>query len=407
MAASDYEPAKLLLPYLQRADELQKHEPLVAYYCRLYAIERGLRIPQKDRTKTTNALLVSLMNQLEKDKKAVKLGPEDNYFLEGFAQNLFSKADKQDRAGRADLNTAKTFYAASIFSEIINQFGPLQAELEQKQKYAVWKAADIRKALKEGRTPKPGPPVDDEDLAVPSSGFTNGHDVGQVETSATTMQSSESDPSSQFHDQGSIPHGLNLILTSHMTRSTANILAETSCLRLHLHLHLILVLLGIHKNSIHQRNPPIPSHTTICSRITHHRMIISYSYTNFQSYPSFADTSLPSVPSHHPSYYQQQGSDSTTYSSQSAPTPAAGYHPPPALRSSSDSSRMSSADASIPTSAAAAATYQQDSSYQPPPEKIAEARKAARYAVDASDVPVVVEHLKKALELLTNPSADP
>ena len=27
------EPAKGLMPYLQRADELQKHEPLVAYYC--------------------------------------------------------------------------------------------------------------------------------------------------------------------------------------------------------------------------------------------------------------------------------------------------------------------------------------------------------------------------------------
>ena len=30
---SESEPAKGLLPYLQRADELQKHEPLVAYYC--------------------------------------------------------------------------------------------------------------------------------------------------------------------------------------------------------------------------------------------------------------------------------------------------------------------------------------------------------------------------------------
>lgn len=34
--ASETEPAKLLLPYLQRADELQKHEPLVAYYCEFY-----------------------------------------------------------------------------------------------------------------------------------------------------------------------------------------------------------------------------------------------------------------------------------------------------------------------------------------------------------------------------------
>lgn len=33
--ASEIETAKLLLPYLQRADELQKHEPLVAYYCKL------------------------------------------------------------------------------------------------------------------------------------------------------------------------------------------------------------------------------------------------------------------------------------------------------------------------------------------------------------------------------------
>ncbi|CAI0379346.1 unnamed protein product [Linum tenue] len=400
MAASDYEPAKLLLPYLQRADELQKHEPLVAYYCRLYAIERGLRIPQKDRTKTTNALLVSLMNQLEKDKKAVKLGPEDNYFLEGFAQNLFSKADKQDRAGRADLNTAKTFYAASIFSEIINQFGPLQAELEQKQKYAVWKAADIRKALKEGRTPKPGPPVDDEDLAVPSSGFTNGHDVGQVETSATTMQSSESDPSSQFHDQGGSCHSADVPQSS-LFHDQAN------------HQQ--------HPSHLMPQSPPQSYGSVGREHSARAQSHPHQSYDSFDSQhsggnilpspppppPPYTDTSLPSVPSHHPSYYQQQGSDSTTYSSQSAPTPAAGYHPPPALRSSSDSSRMSSADASIPTSAAAAATYQQDSSYQPPPEKIAEARKAARYAVDASDVPVVVEHLKKALELLTNPSADP
>lgn len=33
---------------------------------RLYAMERGLKIPQSERTKTTNALLVSLMKQLEK-----------------------------------------------------------------------------------------------------------------------------------------------------------------------------------------------------------------------------------------------------------------------------------------------------------------------------------------------------
>jgi vacuolar protein sorting-associated protein VTA1 len=34
---SEAEPAKGLLPYLQRADELQKHEPLVAYYCETFS----------------------------------------------------------------------------------------------------------------------------------------------------------------------------------------------------------------------------------------------------------------------------------------------------------------------------------------------------------------------------------
>ncbi|XP_040364485.1 protein HOMOLOG OF MAMMALIAN LYST-INTERACTING PROTEIN 5-like [Rosa chinensis] len=70
-------------------------------------MERGLKIPQNKCTKTTNSLLISLMKQLEK--------------------------------------------------------------LEQKQKYAAWKAADIRKAVKEGRKPQAGPSAGDDDLSVPSS----------------------------------------------------------------------------------------------------------------------------------------------------------------------------------------------------------------------------------------------
>jgi hypothetical protein len=38
-------------------------------------------------------------------------------------------------------------------------------QIEQKQKYAIWKAAEIRKALKEGRKPEAGPPGGDKDEA--------------------------------------------------------------------------------------------------------------------------------------------------------------------------------------------------------------------------------------------------
>jgi hypothetical protein len=45
---------------------------------------------------------------------------------------------------------------------------------EQKQKYAIWKAAEIRKALKEGRNPEAGPPGGDKDES-PDSTTTNAY----------------------------------------------------------------------------------------------------------------------------------------------------------------------------------------------------------------------------------------
>ncbi|KAL5804027.1 hypothetical protein ACOSQ3_030827 [Xanthoceras sorbifolium] len=413
--SSENEPAKLLLPYLQRADELQKHEPLVAYYCRLYAMERGLRIPQSDRTKTTNSLLISLMNQLEKDKKSLKLGPEDSIHLEGFALNVFEKADKQDRAGRADLNTAKTFYAASIFFEILNQFGVLPPDLEQKQKYAVWKAADIRKALKEGRKPVPGPPGGGEDLSIPPSTNGGSYDVG---TSATAANGPEPDsepsprfqdnvnhystnvqPTPQFHDNVNEQHSADISPPAHhdfhptppVHRSESFTQSQPS--------------IGYTSHDFHPPPPPNSSENATYSPPYHHQSFTQepqqhfpQNYPNFQSYPSFTESSLPSVPTHYPSYYQ--GSESS-YSSQTAPPPTASF---PSTSQYSSSSRNGTFSEPAPT---AVEKYHYDCNYQPTPDKIAEAHKAARFAVGAlafDDVSIAVEHLKKSLELLTNPS---
>ena len=98
------------------------------------------------------------------------------------------------------MNTTKTFYAASILLEIINHFGPLQPDFEQKQKYAIWKAADIRKAVKEGRKPIPGPPNGDENLSIPSSTLSGAYDLGPSEPAIASPRQ-DSDPSPQFHDE--------------------------------------------------------------------------------------------------------------------------------------------------------------------------------------------------------------
>ena len=140
-------------------------------------------------------MLRALVNKLEKEKATIILGNDDAQYCENFAITVFTRADKTDRAGRADKNTAMTFYAASIFFEvlsaiqlpqfcrscnmsvlhstaiphllpamqILNQFKDegLETDLVDMQRYAAWKAADIRKALREGRPPTPGAPGGD------------------------------------------------------------------------------------------------------------------------------------------------------------------------------------------------------------------------------------------------------
>ncbi|DBA72821.1 TPA: hypothetical protein ACH3X2_010206 [Trebouxia sp. C0005] len=183
MATTD-EQKKAILPFLQRADEIGKVEPKVAYYCRLYAIQQGLAL--ETRSPQIDGVLKALLSKLEKEKTTITLGEGDSQYCENFAITVFTRADRVDRAGRADKNTAMTFYAASIFFEILNQFKTLEADLVDMQRYAAWKAADIRKALREGRTPTPGAPGDDlsansavsGDMGMPSASQSqNGNDM--------------------------------------------------------------------------------------------------------------------------------------------------------------------------------------------------------------------------------------
>ena len=86
--------------------------------------------------------------------------------VESFALRVFSSADDDDRAGRATQQTAQQFYAAYVFMDVCRQWGELASDLEQKIKYAMWKAADINRAIKEGRTPKPGGAGDDDEFGM-------------------------------------------------------------------------------------------------------------------------------------------------------------------------------------------------------------------------------------------------
>ncbi len=152
---------RLIEPILKRASELDKVKPKVAYYCRMHAVREGLKMER--RPQEVNEALSVAMEKLERAKPSLQLDEEhDELECESFALQIFAKADRADRAGQRGLNTAKMFYASSIFFNVLRQFdeGKLDADIENKQRYAEWRAAEIMKAERQGATASP-PPDDD------------------------------------------------------------------------------------------------------------------------------------------------------------------------------------------------------------------------------------------------------
>ncbi|KAI8980751.1 Vta1 like-domain-containing protein [Trametes punicea] len=157
---------KAITPYLQRADELATKDPVIAYWCAYYAAQQGITLRVKDAT--ARHFLLELLGLLERMK--TDLGSNDAVhdesasaaYVENFALRVFAAADNEDRKGSATRNTARKFLAAANFLELLRTFESDKAgidlqSVEEKIKYAKWKAADISKALREGRKPTPGP----------------------------------------------------------------------------------------------------------------------------------------------------------------------------------------------------------------------------------------------------------
>ncbi|TMW68832.1 hypothetical protein Poli38472_006300 [Pythium oligandrum] len=175
---------KTLLPFIRRAEELERdtsrpESKLIAYFCRQYAMELGIKLRENDNSNEATNYLLSLMDRLEDDKGKLPTFSQDEgkEICEDFALEIFTKADDEDRAGCADKNTARTFYAAGTFFDILNQFGDVPEDIEEKRRYCKYKAATILKAIKEGVAPTPGPPSEGfggsgasaEDMTVPQS----------------------------------------------------------------------------------------------------------------------------------------------------------------------------------------------------------------------------------------------
>mmetsp|Transcript_16172 Transcript_16172/g.39879 ORF Transcript_16172/g.39879 Transcript_16172/m.39879 type:complete len:453 (+) Transcript_16172:54-1412(+) len=172
---------KPISKYLARAKEVETASPVVAYYCKVVALQEGFKCRDTSDPAATQ-FLTSLLDNCELAKKSLG-GEKDSHQaeVESFALEVFQRADDEDRAGSATKDTAKTFYAAVCFLEVTRFFNdPLPSDMDEKLKYAKWKVADITRAIREGRTPTPGAPGESlpaapEPYASQSSGASAAH----------------------------------------------------------------------------------------------------------------------------------------------------------------------------------------------------------------------------------------
>ncbi|KAI0068115.1 DUF605-domain-containing protein [Artomyces pyxidatus] len=154
---------KPLTSFLQRADEVKKQDPIISYWCAYYAAQVGISL--KAPAPANRAFLSSLLTALENLRASV--GVHDALdvesascaYVENFALRVFAAADNEDRRGAATRATAKKFLAAATFLEVLKVFDDKTAweTHEEKVRYSKWKAAEIAKAIREGRKPTPGP----------------------------------------------------------------------------------------------------------------------------------------------------------------------------------------------------------------------------------------------------------
>ncbi|CCW61323.1 unnamed protein product [Phytomonas sp. EM1] len=143
--------AAIVRPFLQRAVEFEKQQPVVSYFLRTHVAY----LCMKNRTKDKEDLkfLKQLLSDLEKDKQRLTTELENadgRTILRKYALMLFTRADDEERSGNANLNIVRLFFTSALLFEATTQFtddGEMDSIAKEKSKYAKYTAACMKKAL--------------------------------------------------------------------------------------------------------------------------------------------------------------------------------------------------------------------------------------------------------------------
>ena len=136
-------------PYIRYSMEMRQHVPIVAYYCKLYAIQKGNEIVKNDTsgqdTSKIKAFLLNELTDLEAMKKNLPEGTkkaEHRFVVENFVTSIFTTVEKEERTVETITKKhAMDFNRASHFIMLLSIFEECYDDTwEERRKYCVFKA---------------------------------------------------------------------------------------------------------------------------------------------------------------------------------------------------------------------------------------------------------------------------
>lgn len=141
-----------------RAAELETVEPAICYWTRYWIVQKVMSL-EKIRSVNVDRYLTDILDQLEHmktsfvDLREIQDLSASRKKFETFALAVFENADREEKAKRSDLATARKFLAAATFLEACQVFGTPEKDIVDKRKYCKAQAMRIRSAIAAGRDP--------------------------------------------------------------------------------------------------------------------------------------------------------------------------------------------------------------------------------------------------------------
>lgn len=150
--------------FINRANQLRTIKPAIAYWCEYHAVNQIVTKNLHTSDDDCFAFTKSLIERLEAtkteraDDDAVVDNTAGQAYVEQFAQETFSRAERAMRANKVTRQTADTFDAAATFYDLTREWGTPEPEVLKRIKFAKWNAARILRAIREGRDPNESNP---------------------------------------------------------------------------------------------------------------------------------------------------------------------------------------------------------------------------------------------------------